>query len=1148
MLKHCMNKALVLAVVVAIASIASAQTVEYKLQLVNQLDNTLVEGSGIGGAYTQNDIQPNTPFLVQILAMVDDGNCGIVQSTANLYEPLGGLIDNLTPVEGLPGFWNSTANPLFDAHFPGQVGPTVDGITYDVYQDTSMLFAQPASPIGNFGYSIIAEGQMVWNGWTTALKLNQDGDLIDQHLITGLDCQDNELCPVPPTDIIGTCAGFQRLRGSIYWKPEQCADDCDDQYDDWCHPGNWTTVGLEPINRVPVASDRVVVDWDCDRNGPDVPLAFGGPCFPERIQGLIVGEYGTGRVKQDDDQIVCINGNAVLGLGSLLPDENCDGANLFAASGAWTQNNGTTIIGRNLYMGVGPESDGTYKIFDGILNVCGDCGPTVPPTSPASDVVDAEVDAMVMEAIQSDPNWTLCAEFEDSIFVGVLGQGSLQILGDYAGSPKVIANSVFVGEGGEVLSSGRKSLLRFNRMCGPGVMPENVNWIQSDNENLPHPDMWQAQKVGDLAADDAYTFSGTWEIGHDCGEQTGYFGLNDENLILGDSLVVGKTRSAEFDQMGASKVDIGTNLILGYSEYVDGVYNLNVVHENDNGVQVDEYVDGEYCSNDCPPDLAVGSDAYVGFEGYGEFNHGTGNVRVDYNLEIGYHATSFGVYTMNGVCEETCLDVGCDTVVGNQGYGEFTQEAGLHKVGDNLIIGLWDTGEGVYNMFGGCLNVENGTIQIGDRGVGTFNFEAGRNCVATVIADEINKGEDGAFNTTGTSGVIRTNRFVGFDGEDLDISCTLQVGHQGGAGQGLLIVGPGTTYGAESVENLTVGKHLTVGYNAPAEMQQWSGTVDIDRNLYIGSVPGANDPYSSCPGAEGTYLKNGGELVVGRTMYVGGGGATGSFTQNAGLTQANKVVVDNLNSSGEFNLLGGRFETKEFHGRLTNTGATVAVLGAPGVMTIYGEFEQEEAGTLEARLRVADCDPDFRIADRYCISGSASLAGTLELDMTGYQPVWGDQFCLMSAAAGIEGFFDLVTGGYNPADPTVAMAVVPVGEGLTTCIKAVAAIPGDINLDFIVDAADLQLFSADWNPTELGKTWLDGDFNGDGLSDAVDLQLLGRNWCRDYVPACPPFDFDCCDDCSFCFSQPGTTPAVPEPTTLGLIAVGGLALIRRRRN
>ncbi len=83
--------------------------------------------------------------------------------------------------------------------------------------------------------------------------------------------------------------------------------------------------------------------------------------------------------------------------------------------------------------------------------------------------------------------------------------------------------------------------------------------------------------------------------------------------------------------------------------------------------------------------------------------------------------------------------------------------------------------------------------------------------------------------------------------------------------------------------------------------------------------------------------------------------------------------------------------------------------------------------------------------------------------------------------------------------------------------------PGDANSDHRIDATDLQLLARNWKRS--GKTWDGGDFTGDGNIDIHDLSILARNW------------------------APGTTGGslVPEPATLSLLAVGCVALIRRRR-
>jgi hypothetical protein len=53
--------------------------------------------------------------------------------------------------------------------------------------------------------------------------------------------------------------------------------------------------------------------------------------------------------------------------------------------------------------------------------------------------------------------------------------------------------------------------------------------------------------------------------------------------------------------------------------------------------------------------------------------------------------------------------------------------------------------------------------------------------------------------------------------------------------------------------------------------------------------------------------------------------------------------------------------------------------------------------------------------------------------------------------------------------------------------------------------------------------WADGDFDEDGDVDLDDLSALAANW------------------------QYGVTGAVPEPATMTLLAIGSLALLRRRK-
>jgi len=91
---------------------------------------------------------------------------------------------------------------------------------------------------------------------------------------------------------------------------------------------------------------------------------------------------------------------------------------------------------------------------------------------------------------------------------------------------------------------------------------------------------------------------------------------------------------------------------------------------------------------------------------------------------------------------------------------------------------------------------------------------------------------------------------------------------------------------------------------------------------------------------------------------------------------------------------------------------------------------------------------------------------------------------------------------------------------------AADARPGDANRDGLVDDDDLSLVLSTWNRLALHLWfppvyWEDGDFNGDNIVDDDDLSLLLSNWT-------------------------GSAP-VPEPITLSPLALGALAVLRRRR-
>ena len=75
---------------------------------------------------------------------------------------------------------------------------------------------------------------------------------------------------------------------------------------------------------------------------------------------------------------------------------------------------------------------------------------------------------------------------------------------------------------------------------------------------------------------------------------------------------------------------------------------------------------------------------------------------------------------------------------------------------------------------------------------------------------------------------------------------------------------------------------------------------------------------------------------------------------------------------------------------------------------------------------------------------------------------------------------------------------------------------GDANGDGTVNGADLNIVLSNFNGTFSGDAWADGDFNGDGTVNGADLNTVLSH-----------------------FNQSaGVGAAVPEPSTLALLAVG----------
>jgi len=307
--------------------------------------------------------------------------------------------------------------------------------------------------------------------------------------------------------------------------------------------------------------------------------------------------------------------------------------------------------------------------------------------------------------------------------------------------------------------------------------------------------------------------------------------------------------------------------------------------------------------------------------------------------------------------------------------------------------------------------------------------------------------------------------------------------------------------GASVETNFICTLAMLPGADSYAELHLEGGTLDIEdtwntpeakRNasLAIGQADGP-PPFGEVGGHGVAYLESG-------VLYV-----DGDFAVIKGSAVIGKDVDATVNGS-----------------YLIRPAAWVSTYGGAAVA------QHANANDFLTSVEI-DMDPQSGVATHstVVVGGDTHMDGHMYVENSRDRPKEGDQFTLFDGDAGQthDGDFLSVTTNLTCGDAGYSVAVAD-GDWIATFTGLTG---GDANADHKVSIGDLSIMAGNWNQTGFTNGYGDADFNCDGGVGIGDLSIMAGNWG---------------------WELPGGGVAIPEPATLSLLCLGGLAVIRRRRS
>jgi fibronectin-binding autotransporter adhesin len=313
---------------------------------------------------------------------------------------------------------------------------------------------------------------------------------------------------------------------------------------------------------------------------------------------------------------------------------------------------------------------------------------------------------------------------------------------------------------------------------------------------------------------------------------------------------------------------------------------------------------------------------------------------------------------------------------------------------------------------------------------------------------------------------------------------------------------------------------------------------DTNNGNYNVSIPSVVHPTSTTVNATGNYLFNGS----------GGIGGVGGLTKlGTGI-----LTLNTSNSyTGATNVSGGRIVLGVAGALPSGTNLTIAS-GASVFASNLGSTTALTVGSLTVAGKLD-------LNNNALIVHNGSIGAVSALVATGFNGgVWNNSTGITSYAAANDSTHLTALGVIqNSADGTTTGTVLhSTFEGQTstsTDVLVKYTYYGDANLDGKVDGSDYSRIDGSYlaestepMPFSVGISgWYNGDFNYDGVVDGSDYTLIDNAFNSQgaqlsALVASP-------DAVATAQIAGGAASSVPEPATLGLLGIGALGLLGRRR-